>query len=624
MILLLVSFIAGALTVLAPCVLPLLPVTLGGAMAEAGNKRRPFTIIGALAISVFVFTLLLKGSTALIGASPTFWAYISAIILIAFGLTLLFPTTWAKIVLKLPGHDKPESWMAKGYRNRASWWGDVLVGAALGPVFTTCSPTFFVILATVLPQSLSMGVIDLLAYVIGLSLALLLIAYIGQKLVGRLEWASDPYGWFRKALGVLFIIVAVAIVFGWDKKVEAAILNSGFFDVTTIEQSIHQSLQGPSSLPEASLSAFSGATSTASTGGAVDSSSAMTHSGILLRQDLKNAISANLPPPPVESNEGRYVEIKDPAGFVNSPYGGNTPFKLVDFIGKKVILVDFIDYSCINCERTFPALNMWWSKYASQGLEIVAIHTPEFAFEKDINNVTAAAAQYGLKLPIVLDNDYATWNAYGNEYWPHKYFIDIHGNVVYDYIGEGNEPVLESEIVKLLNDRMAYLGQSGSVSTGTSTASDYSIQAQSPETYFGAMRNEYFGNGTPLIQGDNSYTTPASLTPNQFYLGGKWHIDQEYAETESASSTLSYIFTASKAYIILSTADGKPADATVLIDGKPILPSRVGVDDKGGIIHVDSSRLYNFYADPNNMAGQHRVDIIFSRPGVEAYTFTFG
>lgn len=250
MVLFAVSFIAGVLTVLAPCVLPLLPVTLGGAMAEAGNRRRPLVIIGSLAVSVFIFTLLLKGSTALLGTSPTFWSYVSAIILIAFGLTLLFPITWAKIVLKLPGHNKPESWMAKGYQSRSHWWGDILVGAALGPVFTTCSPTFFVILATVLPQSLGLGIIDLLAYIVGLSLSLLLIAYIGQKLVGKLDWAIDPNGWFRKALGVLFIVVAVVIVFGWDKQIEAKILNSGFFDVTTLEQNIHQSLEGPKSYKE--------------------------------------------------------------------------------------------------------------------------------------------------------------------------------------------------------------------------------------------------------------------------------------------------------------------------------------------------------------------------------------
>ena len=385
MTLLVVSFIAGVLTVLAPCVLPLLPVTLGGAVAEAGNRRRPLVIIVSLAVSVFIFTLLLKGSTALIGTSPTFWSYVSAVILIIFGLTLLFPITWAKIVLKLPGHNKPESWVAKGYESRSYWWGDIIVGSALGPVFTTCSPTFFVILATVLPQSFGRGIVDLLAYIVGLSLSLLLIAYVGQRLVNRLEWATNPNGWFKKSLGVLFIVVSICIVFGWDKQIEAGILSSGFFDVTTLEQSIHQSLN----------------------------------------QISRTSLSSSQQ----EQNEGHYVEIVDPAGFVNS-----APFKLADFIGKKVILIDFIDYSCINCERTFPYLENWWNKYGNQGLEVVAIHTPEFAFEKDIANVTVAAKQFGLTFPIVLDNKYGTWNAYRNEYWPHKYLIDIHGNVVYDKV----------------------------------------------------------------------------------------------------------------------------------------------------------------------------------------------
>jgi cytochrome c-type biogenesis protein len=160
MVLLIVSFIAGVLTVLAPCVLPLLPVILAGSVSETKNRRRPLIIIGALSVSVFAFTLLLKGSTALIGASPTFWNYISGAILLAFGLTLIFPETWARIVLKIPGHNRPDRWITKGYDGSGNFWTDIIVGAALGPVFTTCSPTFFVILATVLPQSLGMGLLD--------------------------------------------------------------------------------------------------------------------------------------------------------------------------------------------------------------------------------------------------------------------------------------------------------------------------------------------------------------------------------------------------------------------------------------------------------------------------------
>jgi len=606
MTLFITSFIAGILTILAPCVLPLLPVTLGGAVAEAGNRRRPLVIIGALSLSVLVFTLLLKGTTALIGASPTFWNYISAVILFAFGLTLIFPITWARIVLKLPGHNKPDSWMARGYQSRSHWWGDILVGVALGPVFTTCSPTFFLILATVLPQSLSMGIIDLLAYIVGLAISLLLVAYVGQRLVGRLGWAIDPSGWFRKLLGALFILIAIAIAFGWDKQAESAILNSGFYDVTTLEQSIHQSLEGPRGLPG---SAANPVPISGQSGEALTSTSTATSSSA--------HVAPALLAPGLTHDEGPYIEIAKPAGFVNS-----APFKLADFVGKKVILVDFIDYSCINCERTFPYLSDWYTKYKDQGLEVVAIHTPEFAFEKDISNVTAAAKQFGLSFPIVLDNSYATWNAYQNEYWPHKYLIDIHGRVIYDHVGEGGDDVTEKVIVDALNERKQALGEPGTVALGTSTMPAYTVQAESQETYFGAMRNDRFGDGAPGVTGDSTYTTPVILDPDLFYLGGAWHIDQEYAQTASASSTLSYVFTSKDLYLVAASADGAPIGATVLIDGASIPAPWQGTDVRQGRVYIGASRLYRIYSGP--ALGQHRVDIIFDKPGVQVYTFTFG
>ena len=580
MILFFVSFIAGVLTVLAPCILPLLPVILGGVMAEAGNKRRPIIIIGSLSISVFIFTLLLKGSTALINVSPSFWSYISAIIFIVFGLTLLFPESWARIVLKVPGHNKPDRWITKGYKDGGSFWTDIIVGAALGPVFTTCSPTFFVILATVLPQSFAVGIIDLLAYMMGLVLSLLLISFIGQRLVSKLEWASDPKGLFKKCLGVLFIILALAITFGWDKEVETKILNSGFFDVTKIEQSIHQNLSSVSST---------------------------------------TIVATN--------DEGSYTEIVNPSGFVNSPNGGGVPFKLADLIGKKVILIDFVDYSCINCERTFPYLNGWYKKYIDQGLEIVAIHTPEFSFEKDISNVTAAAKRFGIQFPIVLDNDYSTWNAYGNEYWPHKYLIDIHGRVIYDHIGEGGYDETEARIVQALNERQTYLGQIGTISISTSTVPNLAIQAESPETYFGAMRNDAFGNGIAGFSYTNNFTVPNDLTRNVFYLGGKWNIQHEYIQNVSPGAQISFKFSASKMYIVASpskdnSGNFEPVTAQILIDGKQITAEQSGADVKNGVLTIDSSRLYNIFSD--TVLGQHRLDIIFNFVGAEAFTFTFG
>jgi glutathione peroxidase-family protein len=333
---------------------------------------------------------------------------------------------------------------------------------------------------------------------------------------------------------------------------------------------------------------------------------------------LKAIISEKIPG---EEKGGPYIEIAKPAGFVNT---GGAPVKLADFVGKKVIIVDFIDYSCINCERTFPYMADWWKKYKDQGLEIVAFHTPEFAFEKDARNVAAAAKQFGLEFPIALDNDYATWNAYHNQYWPHKYIIDIHGNVVYEHIGEGEYDLTEKEIVKQLNIRKQALGEGGIVVLGADPmpANGPMIQTASPETYFGAMRNDYLGNGKVGTVGDGRYEPPVILDQNKFYLGGKWHIDDEYIESLEASTTLTYMFTAAKMYVIATTKDGKPTQAQILLDGLPIPDSLAGDDVKGGVLTVTASRLYNIYkADlPEN----HRIDIIWKKPGARAYTFTFG
>lgn len=598
MTLFIVSFIAGILTILAPCILPLLPAILAGSLTETSNRRRPFIIIASLAASVFLFTLILKGSTALIDGSPVFWTYVSGIILVAFALTLLFPETWARLVLLIPGHNKPDSWISRGYGQNSSIWTDIAVGAALGPVFTTCSPTFFVILATVLPQSFAMGVIDLLAYILGLSISLLIVAFIGQKLVNHLEWASDPKGWFKKVLGVLFLALAILIMTGQDKKLEAAILNAGFFDVTSLEQKIHVSLEGKQSY--ASIPEEESASSTDATGSSTSASSSVT----------------TMPLDHIDASKGNYVDIARPAGFVNS-----APFKLADIVGRKVILIDFIDYSCINCERTFPYLNDWYSKYKDQGLEIVAIHTPEFSFEKDIRNVQAAAQQFGLKFPIVLDNDYATWNAYGNQYWPHKYLIDIHGNVVYDHIGEGSDDEIEAMIVKALNARKVALHETGKVVIGKQMAG-YTVQTQSPETYFGALRNEYFGNGTPEYMGPRSFSLPATLTANKFYLDGTWDVQEQYIHSKSAPATIAYQFSASNMYVIAVSPEGKALHAKILVDGKPITAAQSGADVKDGVLTVTGSRLYHIFHDTT--MSTHRIDLIWQESGVELYTFTFG
>ncbi len=233
---LIVAFIAGVLTVLAPCILPLLPVVVGSS-AAARSKATPYIVVGSLAVSIILFTYLLKASTAFIMVPQYVWTSLSGGILVFFGLTLVFPVLWEKV----PGLNRlsagSNKLMGKGLQKK-SVWGDVLIGAALGPVFSTCSPTYFVILASVLPVSFALGSLYLLSYVTGLSLVLLLTSLLGQRFADKLAGAADSRGIIKRAIGVLFVVLGLMIVFGLEKKLETAILDSGYFNVTTLEQGL--------------------------------------------------------------------------------------------------------------------------------------------------------------------------------------------------------------------------------------------------------------------------------------------------------------------------------------------------------------------------------------------------
>lgn len=240
MVLLAVSFISGMLTVLAPCILPLLPVVVGSS-TTGRSASTPYIVVGSLAASIILFTYILKFSTALIMVPPYFWTYVSGGILILFGLVLLFPALWENV----PGVSKlsrsSNQMVGSGYQKK-SIWGDVLIGAALGPVFSSCSPTYFVILASVLPASFALGSLYLFAYTLGLSLVLLLIAILGQRFADRLNVFSDSRGWFKRGIGILFIAVGLFVATGYDKKVQVALLQGGFVDAVRWEQNLLQSL----------------------------------------------------------------------------------------------------------------------------------------------------------------------------------------------------------------------------------------------------------------------------------------------------------------------------------------------------------------------------------------------
>lgn len=304
----------------------------------------------------------------------------------------------------------------------------------------------------------------------------------------------------------------------------------------------------------------------------------------------------------------RAVDFVNPSGFINT-----NPFKIQDLIGKKVILIDFWTYSCINCQRTLPYVTAWYDKYKDQGLEIIGVHTPEFQFEHDINNVQAATQKYGVKYPVVLDNDYGTWNAFQNQYWPREYLIDIDGFIVHDHAGEGDYDVTEKAIQDALKERAQVLGQKEDIKTDmanpTNAISVDVAQVGSPETYFGSARNQYLGNGTIGKTGMGQFQVPAILKDNTFYLDGSWDIQQEYAQTISAGASISYKYHAKHVYFVAGSNTENAVQ--VYRDGALVKT-----------ISVQANQLYNLIDEAT--PGTHTLKLIIQNPGLQAYTFTFG
>jgi thiol-disulfide isomerase/thioredoxin len=312
------------------------------------------------------------------------------------------------------------------------------------------------------------------------------------------------------------------------------------------------------------------------------------------------------------------IEIADPTGFINATSG----FMLSNLVGKKVILLDFWTYSCINCIRTVPYLKAWYQKYSNEGLVIVGIHTPEFDFEKDINNVQAAVQQYGIHYPVVLDSNYGTWQAYGNLYWPHEYLIDTAGYILHDQVGEGSYAQTEAEIQKLLTQRNQVLDLPIAVSTGTVNVAAANLSnINSPETYFGSGRNDSLANGTPHMVGVQNLQIPPNIYLNQLYLGGSWNFQPEFAIANAAGAKIVFHYASGKVYFVASAVASTTVE--VLQDDKPISSASAGSDVHNGEMVIGPSRLYNVVNNSDG-AGEHTLELIIESPGLQAFTFTFG
>jgi len=561
MLLLIGAFLAGILTVFAPCIFALLPVIIGGSMSgDVHDKRRPFIIIISLALSLMAFTLLLKATTLFITVSPEAITYVSGGIIVGIGVLMLFPQLYERLILFFNFQAKSQQLLGKG-AGKGAIISAIITGAALGPVFSSCSPVYAYILATVLPVNFGVAIVYMLAYVLGLSAVLLLVGFIGQKFVRKVSWASNPHGAFQRVIAVLFIIVGLLVITGLDKRFQTLIAEKTPFDFDALSSQL------------------------------IPASNRESAEGVL------NVKSYKAP------------EFTGLEGWINSEP------QTVEGLKGKVVLVDFWTYSCINCIRTQPQLKELYSTYKDSGLEIVGIHAPEFAFEKNIDNVRSAVKKAALPYPIALDNNFSTWNAYQNQYWPASYLIDQEGNVRRTHFGEGGFKETEQAIRMLLEEKGAKLptasmGQSADVPV---------VDGQTPETYLGTKKASNY-RGTPGLSQGVRIFTPEAITTNDWTLSGEWRITSEGIVASKDSRILIKI-AAKDMYLV--TANDMPGTLTVMLNGKPISQTgAAGSDVVDSKVNVSRGQLYSIVSQ-KDFSKDDVVELQVSS-GVQLNTFTFG
>ena len=569
MLLLLISFIAGVLTILAPCVLPVLPVIIGSSVSGSTKEKvRPYIIGASLAGSIILFTLLLKVSTVLVNVPPSALNWLSGGLLVALGIAALLPEVWEKFVIRLNWQAASQRLLGKSEQNKGKYIGPVLIGVALGPVFASCSPTYAFILASVLPSSFLAGFIYLVAYTLGLALALLAVSLAGRKAVGKLSWAVDTHSLFRRLLGVIFILIGAAIIAGYEVKVETWVANHLPFDETKIERVLL----------------------------AKQHKNSLIHT---LSQAVTDSSALNVQSTPAP-------ELQGLTNWINSP-----PLTLAQLKSQhKVVLVDFWTYSCINCIRSLPYVEKWYQTYRDQGLVVLGINTPEFAFEHNPANVAAAVKRDGIVYPVALDNNDDTWNAFNNDSWPADYLIDKDGNIRYVSLGEGDYGKTEKAIQTLL-------GINKPLQTPTSNVPI--TQAQTPETYFDTNRAQNYVGSPALNNGVNTFHAASSLAQDNWTLNGTWQVSGENITSNDNTASLTFHVSAKDVYVVASTTDNQAHAIGVTLPSTD--SGQYGNDVSGGQVVINGSRLYHIVS--LRQFGDTTVTLTVPK-NVSLYTFTFG
>jgi cytochrome c biogenesis protein CcdA/thiol-disulfide isomerase/thioredoxin len=543
------AFVAGLITAISPCVFPVLPIVLGSGVG--GSRRRPFAIIAGLATCFFVSILFASVVLDALGLPSDLLRNISIGLLFLFAATLLFPQLGLLI-------ERPLSRLSR--RPSSDLGGGFLLGCALGFVFAPCAgPALAFVTTSAAAHDFGGKTIGVaIAYTLGASAVMLGVALGGRGLAVRMRARMAE---LRVAFGVVMALAAFGLVFDLDKKIQ-----TWFPDYT-------------SAIQDQTEASGAGLKSYARTKNVTDKQP-VSHKHTL--SGLKD-----------------YGEAPNFAGiktWLNTPNGEALTLKK---LRGKVVLVDFWTYSCINCLRTLPYLEAWYRTYAKDGFVIVGVHTPEFAFEHDVSNVRNATHEYGVKYPVAIDDDYGTWNAYGNQYWPAEYLLDARGHVREAKFGEGDYSKTENAIRSLLAERDATLPKALHMADHTP---DYAL---TPESYLGTDRLERY-EGSPIKAGRMArYTLPFAVDESNLAYGGYWRVEPQRI-VAGKDATLRLHFFARKVHLVL-TGTGF---VDVSLNGK-----------RQGRVHVTRPQLYTLLDQGKDKDGQ--LELRFT-PGLSAYAFTFG
>ena len=573
LILILFAFIGGIITVLSPCILPLLPIILSSTAGQ--GKKRPLGIVTGFILSFTFFTLFLSSLVQLTGIPANSLRNISIVILIVFGLSLLIPQVQAEIEKLFTYFSR----FTPNNQNKTGFGGGLVVGASLGLLWTPCVGP---ILASVISLAISGEVtgsafIITLAYSLGTAIPMFGIIMGGRTALQKVPWLVKNSGKIQKAFGVLMILTAIGIYFNVDRSFQSYILekfpNYGT-GLTAIEDN---------DFVQNALNSF--------------------------RNNGHDDMSGK----PLN-------EIMDKVNYDSAPEiipGGewfNTePLTISELTAQnKVVLIDFWTYTCINCIRTLPYLKDWWKKYEDDGLVIIGVHSPEFAPERVAENLARAIEDFEIKYPVAQDNDFKTWRAFNNRYWPAKYLIDKDGLIRYEHFGEGAYDETEEMIQKLLSE-------SGKNVTEEISNSEYSIETRTPELYLGYDRMEYFDmSERPELNILKNYSLRNIQTKrNHFGFVGNWLVSEEYSAPEKGAS-MQLNFDAKNVFLVMR-AKGDTSRVKVTLDGRT---TGLGEDVQNGIVTVSENRLYTLVELEG--PGNYILGLEFLDGEIEIFAFTFG